>query len=55
MSKSIHTTYRDLTGLTKKEIDEQQIEPDSDLSNLAKKSVLKKEVKTDRKNQKNNN
>ena len=53
MSKSIHTTYKDLKGLTKKEIDEQSLDPNSDLAKLSKKSSLKKETKIDRKNTKN--
>lgn len=52
MSKSIHTTYAELKGLTKKELDEQFVEPDSDLAKLGKKSHLKKEVLTTRKNEK---
>ena len=42
MSRSIHTTHKDLKGLTKKELDEQFNDPNSDLSALAKKSSLKK-------------
>jgi hypothetical protein len=49
MSKSIHTTYKNLKGLTKSEIDEQANEPSSDLHKLAEKSKIKKEVKRKRK------
>ena len=52
MSKSIHTTYSDLKGLGKKEIEEQYINPDSDLAKLSHKSFVKSEVKTTRKNEK---
>ena len=49
MSKSIHTTYKDLKGKTKKEIDEMVIDSDSILHELAKKRGIKKEVKKQRK------
>lgn len=49
MSKSIHTTYKDLKGLTKEELDEQYNDPDSDLAELSKKSALKKKTIKDRK------
>jgi hypothetical protein len=49
MSRSIHTTYKDVKGLTKKELIEQYNDSDSDLTKLAKKSALKKEVKKNRK------
>ena len=52
MSKSIHTTYADLKGLTKKELKEQYEDPDSDLAKLGHKSFVKNEVKTARKNRK---
>jgi hypothetical protein len=52
MSRSIHTTYKDLKGLTKKEIDEQFVDPNSDLASLAKKSSIKKEVIKERKKKK---
>ena len=57
MSRSIHTTHKDLKGLTKREIDEQFNEPNSDLEALAKKSFLKKKVLKERKqnNPRNNN
>ena len=53
MSRSIHTTYRrDIKGLTNKELEEQFEDPHSDLSSLAKKSLLKKKTKQIRKNKK---
>ena len=48
MSRSIHTTVKDLKGLTKAEIDEQFDNPDSDLAALAKKSSIKKQVLDER-------
>jgi len=54
MSRSIHTTYKELKGLTKKELDEQYNDSNSDLSALAKKSILKKKVLKDRKQKKLN-
>ena len=52
MSRSIHTTYRDLKGLTKKEIDEQFNDPNSDLAALAEKSAIKKKILKERKQKK---
>lgn len=49
MSRSIHTTHKDLKGLTKRELDEQFNDPNSDLAALAKKSSLKKKVLKTRK------
>ncbi|MDP3393070.1 hypothetical protein [Sediminibacterium sp.] len=49
MSRIIHTKYKDLKGLTKREIDEQFKDPNSDLAALAKKSSLKKKVLNGRK------
>ena len=49
MSKSIHTTHKDVRGLTKKDLAEQYNDPDSDLAALAKKSSIKKSVKKIRK------
>ncbi|WP_196889413.1 hypothetical protein [Aureivirga sp. CE67] len=49
MSKSIHTTHKDLKGLTREEINDQFGDPHSDLAQLAKKSALKKSVKQKRK------
>jgi hypothetical protein len=52
MSKSIHTTYKDIKGLTKKELEEQFNDPESDLVKLGHKSLLKSDVKVTRKNEK---
>jgi hypothetical protein len=53
MSRSIHTTYsKDIFGLTKRELEEQYNDPDSDLASLAEKSTIKSKVKTERKNKK---
>lgn len=52
MSRSIHTTRKDLKGLTKKELEEQFNDPNSDLAALAKKSSLKKKVLKQRKKKK---
>lgn len=50
MSKSIHTTYSVVKGLTKNEIEEQLLDQNSDLAILGHKSLIKNEIKTDRKN-----
>ena len=52
MSRSIHTTRKDIKGLTNKQVAEQLIDPNSDLRVLAKKSILKENVKRGRKNKK---
>lgn len=52
MSRSIHTTHKDLKGLTKRELDEQLNDPNSDLAALAEKSSLKKKVLKGRKQKK---
>jgi len=52
MSRSIHTTYKDLKGLTKRELDEQFNDPNSDLAALVKKSSVKKKVLKERKQKK---
>lgn len=49
MSRSIHTTSKYVKGLTKKEVDEQLTDPNSDLRVLARKSLLKVEIKKNRK------
>ena len=54
MSRSIHITKKNFKGLTKKELDEQAEDPNSELREWARKSELKKEVKKKRKNEKNN-
>jgi len=57
MSKSYHSTRKDLKGKTKKEINEMVDDPDSILQELAEKRNVKKEVKKRRKinNEENNN
>jgi hypothetical protein len=52
MSRSIHTTYKDLKGLTKREIDEQSIDPYSDLAKLGEKGYVKRTVIKNRKQKK---
>ena len=52
MSKSMHITTKVLKGLTRAEQDEQVQDPDSDLRELARKSLMKSEVKVARKNEK---
>ena len=52
MSKSIHITMKDFKGLTKNEIDEQFSDPNSDLVAFAKKRIIKKNVKKERKQKK---
>lgn len=49
MSRSIHTTHKDIKGLTKKEIEDQYNDPHSNLAELAKKSSLKRKVLKERK------
>ena len=53
MSRSIHITRKNFKGLTKKELDEQAEDPNSELREWVRKSELKKEVKKERKNEKN--
>jgi hypothetical protein len=53
MSKSIHTTYKDLKGVIKSELEEMSTDPDSILSELADKIAIKKKVKNERKLEKN--
>ena len=52
MSRSIHTTQKDLRGLTKKGLEEQATDPDSDLRAFGKKSSLKKKIIKERKQKK---
>jgi len=52
MSRSIHTTYKDVKGLTKKGLEEQYKDPNSDLAELAKKSSIKKKILKERKQKK---
>lgn len=49
MSRSIHTTFKNVKGLTKNELEEQFNETDSDLAKLAKKSGIKNQVRKIRK------
>lgn len=49
MSKSYHTTWNDLKGKTKKEIEEMKRNPDSLLNEMVKKRITKKTVKVNRK------
>jgi len=49
MSKSIHVTVKNFRGLTKAQLDEQLIDPNSDLAQWSKKSSIKKEIKKKRK------
>jgi hypothetical protein len=49
MSRSIHVTYKNVKGLSKKELDDQSADPNSDLRQLGLKSELKKSVKKGRK------
>ena len=53
MSRSNHVTRKDLKGYSKKEIDEMVNDPDSLLHQLADKRQTKKDVKDERKNNKN--
>lgn len=55
MSKSVHTTHKELKGKTKKEIDEMVKDQDSPLHDLAKKRELKIQTKKKRKETKMNN
>ena len=45
MSKSIHITIKNFRGLTKKEIDEQSVDPNSELAQWAKKKGIKRAAK----------
>ena len=49
MSKSHHVTRKDLKGKTKKEIDEMVDDPNSILHELVGNRIVKKEVKKQRK------
>ena len=53
MSKSYHTTRKDLKGKTKKEIDEMVNDPNSILHELVEKNIVKKETIKQRKTKKN--
>ena len=52
MSRSIHITKKNFKGLTKLELDEQAEDPESELREWVRKSLLKQEVKKKRKNEK---
>lgn len=52
MSKSYHTTRRDLKGKTRKEIDDMVDDQDSILHELVDKRIAKKKVKKQRKKKK---
>ena len=52
MSKSMHITTKVIKGLTRAEQDEQIQNPDSDLRELGRKSVMKSDIKSARKNEK---
>ncbi len=52
MSKSIHITKKNFKGLTKAELDEQAQDSNSELTEWARKSAIKKEVIKKRKNKK---
>ena len=52
MSRSIHITSKNFRGLTKSEIDEQYIDPTSELSQWSDKLHIKKSTVKDRKQQK---
>jgi hypothetical protein len=54
MSRSIHITKKNFKGLTKKELDEQANDPNSELKQWGRKSLLKKDVKKNRKQEKDN-
>lgn len=53
MSKSYHSTHKELKGKTKEEINEMINDPDSTLHKLAEKSNVKKDVIKQRKINKN--
>jgi len=52
MSRSIHVTTRNFKGLSKKAIQDQTNDPDSDLTQYRKKYGLKKSILKGRKNKK---
>lgn len=52
MSRSIHITKKNFKGLSKRELDEQASDPNSELRQWGKKSSLKEEVKKSRKQKK---
>lgn len=52
MSRSIHTTYKDIKGLTKKELEEQFNDTNSNLAKLGYKRFIKKSIIKQRKQEK---
>jgi hypothetical protein len=48
MSRSIHITKRNFKDLSKKEIDDQVVDPHSDLNQWVRKSVIKKDIRENR-------
>jgi hypothetical protein len=54
MSRSIHTTYKDLKGVIKSELEDMAYDSDSPLSDLAEKRAIKKRVKKERELKKTN-
>lgn len=50
MSRSIHITKKNLRGLSKAEIDAQAQDPQSELRQWGRKSLLKKTIRKSRKN-----
>ena len=52
MSRSINVTNKNFKGLTKKELSEQANDPNSELNQWSKKSLLKADVKKIRKQKK---
>jgi hypothetical protein len=53
MSRSIHSTYKDLKSLIKSELEDMTNDSDPVLNDLAEKRAIKKKVKQDRKLNKN--
>ena len=49
MSKSIHVTIKNFRGLTKSQLNEQFVDPDSDLAQWGKKYAIKREIRKKRK------
>jgi hypothetical protein len=54
MSKSIHVTIKNFRGLTKSQLDEQFVDPNSDMNQWSKKSAIKKDTIFKRKIKKQN-
>ena len=45
MSKSIHITIKNFRGLTKNELNEQVLDPNSEMAEWSKKRSIKSEIK----------